>query len=102
MNIINIVFPKGNKWFYYLSIPWVLAVAIFLISLPALLTSTGYWYEHEMDTTVDFGNDLIDLSANLLDMAFALWRFFCVFVAISCFVDIYYLYKEKMQKDGWL
>jgi len=87
--ILQIVFPEGNDWFYPLSLIWFMAIAVFLISLPVLLVSTGYWYEHETGTAVDMDSELANLSA--------------VFLVVSCAFDMYsfYLAKRK-ERDEWL
>lgn len=102
MDIVNIVFPEGNWWFYPISLIWFLAIAIFLLSFPAIITSTGYWYEHETGVTVDFHNDLIETAATLYDIAFELWRGFAGFLILSVFSDAYYKYKIKRREAGWL
>lgn len=100
--ILQKIFPEGNKWFYYLAIPWTLAIAIFLVSFPALLVAAGYRYEEVTGITVDFGNSYIDMAAQLYDVAFLSWRIFIAFVVISCFFDMYYMFQRKRKEDGYL
>lgn len=101
--ILQIVFPEGNWWFYPMSFIWFMAIAIFLISFPALLVSSGYWYEHETGTTFDKDSELMNLSEFLYGVAFEMWHLFALFLAISCAVDMYYFYLAKRkEQDEWL
>jgi len=101
--ILQIVFPEGNGWFYPVSFIWFVAIAIFLISFPALLVSSGYWYEHETGTVFDQYSELVTLADFLYGTAFEMWRVFALFLSISCAFDIYYFYLAKRkEQDEWL
>jgi hypothetical protein len=100
--LVSIVFPDGNKWFYILILPWFVAMGIFLISFPAILTACGMWYEHETGISVDFNNnDLIKLSGALHNFTTILWRIFGIFITISAFSDAYSINKNK-HSEGYL
>lgn len=101
--ILQIIFPEGNRWFYVLSLIWFLAITIFLISFPALLVSSGYWYEHETGTVFDKDSDLMNLAEFLYGTAFEMWRVFALFLAVSCAFDMYYFYIAKCkEQEDWL
>jgi len=101
--MLQIIFPEGSQWFYPVSFIWFMAIAIFLISLPVLLVSTGYWYEHETGTAVDMDSELANLSEFLYGAVFEMWRVFAVFLAVSCAFDMYYFYLAKRkEQDEWL
>lgn len=101
-NIKNTIFPYGNVWFYVISILWLLAIAIFLISFPALLVSAGHWYEHETAIPVNIHNNLMELASTLYYIAFEMWRWFAVFLSVSAAVDMYTFYKIKQREEGYL
>lgn len=101
--ILQIIFPEGNAWLYPLSLIWFLAIAIFLISFPVLLVSSGYWYEHETGTIVNMDSELANLSEFLYGVAFEMWRGFALFITVSCAFDVYYFYLVKRkEQDEWL
>lgn len=100
--ILQIVFPEGNCWFYVISGFWFLAITIFFMSLPILLASTGYWYEHETGEEVDMDSELSDLSEFLYGAAFEMWRIYSLFLAVSCMFDMYSIYLKWRKEAGYL
>lgn len=101
-SILQIVFPEGNAWLYPVASFWYLSMAIVFIAFPLMLTSTGYWYEHETGVSVNFDNGYISGAASGYRFAFLIWQISFVFFAVSIGFDMYYFFMRKRHEAGYL